>query len=287
VSAYPKDWADCDLDAAVAALTAAGAQVLGTREEKKIRHIEFILDGRMCALTERTPRRHGEWVALDFPWPAEWPDVMLTGPGEPYDQDFADSHPPTGHALSSHDLPAARTVVDAGFAAASVDPYAELSIEVADGAMINTDPRVALNATTAAWLLNLLRLALTTAPRIDPSDDVVGVTFPPNGTTRGTRAAVLHRLLWLGRIEHDEDAGHDLAGRLRQELDLWIDEAARLAVDRRAGTIDALASAHSVRDLISRIDDAAHRANLRGGDADLASLLGSIIAGTRRWDGDR
>ena len=148
-------------------------------------------------------------MALDFPWPAAWPDIILTAPDEAYEPEVADPSPPTGHALSSHDLPGARAVVDAGFAAAGVEPRASLEIEEFDGAAINTGARVALNATTAAWLLNLARLALSAAPPVDPADDVVAQTLPEweesSGQVHGARVEVLHRLLWLIRMQRSDD----------------------------------------------------------------------------------
>ena len=249
-----------------------------------------MLDGRSCSLIERTPKRRGEWVALEFPWPAAWPDIMLTSSGQPYQEDVADPSPPAGHALSSHDLPAARAVVDAGFAAASVDPPADLSVEAFDGASITTDPRATLNGTTAAWLLHLARLALAAAPPIDPADDVVGKVHPEwedsSGTVRGTRPEVLHRLLWLLRIRHDEDAEDpDVRGMLRQTLDQWIDAAARLATDRRMGTLHAADGREGVRELLLGIADALWRAGLADpADSELFKWLQAIVTQAREWD---
>lgn len=197
---YPDDWAQPDLDAAVAALTSADVEVTGTEVGDGIRNIDFLLDGRACSLTERTPKRRREWVALDFPWP----DIMLTATGKPYEDEVADPSPPAGHALSSHDPPAARAVLNAGFAAASAHPPAQLAVEEFDGASISTDPHVVLNGATAAWMLALARLALAAAPPIDPHDNVAARTFPEweesSGAVHGTRPEVLHHLLWLPEI---------------------------------------------------------------------------------------
>jgi hypothetical protein len=284
---YPKDWAEGDLDAAAAALKAAGVEVKDRHESKNFRRLEFVLDGRACSLTERKPKRHGEWVALDFPYPAAWPDIMLGAVGEPYDADYADPTPPVGHSLSSHDLPAARAVVDAGFAAASVDPPAGLSVEAFDGAMITTDPRVTLNGSTSAWLLNLARLALAAAPPIDPADSVTARSYPASdqsgGLMQGARAEVFQRLLWLARVNHDEGTDEsERTGRLRRALDRWIDTAAVLVADRRAGAAD---TRDGVRTLAAQIGDELHRAGM--GDDDeivMSDFLSAILIEVHGWD---
>ena len=284
----PVDWTTPDLDGAVAALVSAGAEVVGSEVAKGVRRIDFVLDGRSCTLVERTPKRRGEWVALDFPWPAAWPDIMLTPPGQPYQDGVVDPSPPVGHALSSHDLPAARVVVDTGFAAASIDPRADLSIEAFDGASITTDPRVALNGPTATWLLNLARLALVAAPPVDPDDDVVGRVHPDmeesSATVHGTRPAVVHRLLWLLRIRHDED-DVVVVGPLRQALDLWIVSAARLATNRRTGTLHADDAREAVGMLLLTIADTLWRSGVADPvEAQLSERVHTILSQARAWD---
>lgn len=229
-------------------------------------------------------------MGLEFPWPAAWPDIMLTSSGQPYQLDVADPCPPASHALSSHDLPTARAVVDAGFAGASINPRADLSVEAFDGASISTDPRVTLNATTAAWLLNLARLALAAAPPIDPAADVAAKIHPEwedsSGTVRGTRAEVLHRMLWLLRIRCDEDAEDpDVRGQLRHTLDQWIDAAARLATDGRVGTLQATDGGEGVRELPLGIADTLCWADSADrADPELFERLQAILTPVREWD---
>lgn len=287
---YPDDWAKPDLGSAVAALTSAGVEVTASDVGKGVHRIDFVLDGRSCSLVERTPTRRGEWVALEFPWPAAWPDIALTSSGRPDQEEAADPFPPAGHALSSHDLPAARAVVDAGFAPASVDPPADLLVDVFDGASISTDPCVTLNGTTAAWLLNLARLVLAAAPPVDPVDDVVGKVHPDwedsSGVVRGTRPEVLHRLLWLLRTRHDEDAQDpDVRGPLRQSLDRWIVAAARLAADRRTEALQAAEGREGVRVLVLGIADTLHRAGAGDpAESELADRVRAIVTQAREWD---
>lgn len=288
MSDYPEDWAHSDPDGAVAALVAGGVEVIATDlETKNVRTIEFLLDGRRCRLTERRPERRREWLALDFPWPAAWPDIALTAAGEPSEPEVADPTPPPGHALCSHDLPAARAVVDAGFAAASVSPRATLEIEEFDGAAINTGSRVTLNAATANWLLNLLRLALAAAPPAVPGDDVRAETFPEwedsSGLVQGTRVDVVHRLLWLIRMEHEAgDPSPAEEQPLLQALDQWVGQAAELAGRHRAGALDAPTGRDAVRQLVLRIADAVH--HQRAEDSRLVEQLQGVVAQARAWD---
>jgi len=292
MSSYPDAWAEPDLAGAIAAVTAGGGRVTDSSDRKTVRSIEFLLDGRACTLWERTPKRRGEWVALDFPWPAAWPDIALDEPGGPYSETYNDPNPPEGFALASMDLTAARAVVDAGFAAAAREPRAELSIDSFDGAMITSDPRVVLNAETARWLLGLLRLLLAVAPPLLPYDDVTARSLPgfepASGVVQGTRAEVLHRLLTIRRhgvalgLDSDPDEVASIA--LVEALDRWITTAAALAAESRAGSADYVASRQAVRELARRIDGDLGRAEADGADSDLIDELRSSVAEVFAWD---
>lgn len=292
MSNYPDAWAQPVLAAAVAAVGAAGGRVTGSAEHTKTRSIDFVLGRHECRMVERVPKRRAEWVAVEFPWPAAWPDITLIEPGGPASDVYDDPSPPEGFALSSHDLPAARAVVGAGFAAAARDPRAELSIEDFDGAMITTGTRVALNGETARWLLGLLRLLLAEVPPRIPDDHVGGRVYPGEENAlaelHGTRAEVLYRLLTLRRhgaavgLEWDPDDTASIA--LVAALDRWITEAGALAAASRAADADRVASWQAVRQLARRIGDQLRRSEADGADDDLVQELHDTVAQVAAWD---
>jgi hypothetical protein len=290
VAAYPKGWSRSDVDAAVAALTAAGTTVGDYVGRRPVRSVEFVSDGRACRLVERTPDDRPVWLALEFPWPAAWPDIVLTDEGDPYEEECADPSPPDGYALCSHDLPSARAVVDAGYADAARQPRALLSIDEFDGAMLTSGPRVALNGETAGWLLGLLRIALATAPPVDPADDVSGQVHPDylesDARVHGTRAEVLHRLLWLQTFVWVEIAAVPAAAttRLRAAIDEWVELTAGLAAASRDPATDHEAVRQQVRELGRSIETETTRAERDGANENLILRMRHMLEQMRQWD---
>ena len=81
MSGYPAEWSRTDIDGAVAALAGAGVRVTGS--DKRGRAVDFVLAGRPCRLSQYDAYGRGKWVRARFPWPARWPDILLTDPDDP------------------------------------------------------------------------------------------------------------------------------------------------------------------------------------------------------------
>lgn len=288
MAAYPNGWADSDLAGAVAALTAAGAVVTSSTDGKRLRTVAFTVNDRPCTLTERTPRRRGEHVQFELPWPAAWPELVLSAEGDPYVTDCLDPSPPPGFELWSEDLPTARAVVDAGFAAAARSPRAGLSVELAAGALVTAEPRIALNAATAAWLLGLAQTLLAAAPPAGPDDVSGSIVLDGDryATVYGTRAEVTHRLVWVRRVHRSYDDPETT--EFLRSLDDWLSEAAALATASRAAGADLVRSRQQVRELSARLARTVQLVSADDPDADdddeLLDDLRQVLDQIGGWD---
>jgi hypothetical protein len=299
MSGYPAEWSRTDIDGAVAALAGAGVQV--TRSDKRGRAVDFVSAGRPCRLSQYDAYGRGKWVRARFPWPARWPDILLTDPDDPDDdgdENLADPRPPAGFVLYSSDMAAARAVVGAGFAIAAREPRAILRMQRYPGACVESGSAVALNGASATWLVGLLGRLLAGAPPVSREDVTARLLADdaddPEGEVSGERIEVLHRMLCLIRAGLSEAVDADTAGEpgaveLSGQLERWIGQSAELAAARASGAADRREARAGQEQTVTEIAAALDRRK-PGADAAgsvawfLATRLRDLVEQARRWD---
>lgn len=302
MSGYPAEWSRRDIEGAVAALAGAGVRVTGS--DKRGRTVDFVLAGRACRLSQYDAYRRGDWVQARFPWPARWPDILLTDPEDPDDdgdERLADPRPPTGFMLYSSDLPAARTVVGAGFAIAAREPHATLRMQRYLGASLESGSKVALNGATATWMLGLLGRLLAGAPPVSGEDVTARLLADdaddPEGEVSGERTEVLHRMLCLIRDGLFEAVDRDTAGEpdaveLTDHLERWIGQSAELAAARVSGAADRREARAGQEQILTEVSAVLDRPEFSSTAAEVDSVawflttrLRDLVEQAQRWDG--